>query len=87
MICPNIREDLAQLTRVLVIATLLGSLILFAAAASSSKYRNRWNGSTLTYVPLIARFKSDQKFSEPVRVDLPASLGFGVVNDLMNIVV
>ena len=24
-----------------------------------------WKGSTLTYVPLIPRFKSDQKFSRP----------------------
>jgi len=29
----------------------------------SSRYRNRWNGSTLMYVPCKPRFKRPQKFS------------------------
>ena len=53
----------ARLTTILNRCASVSSRSLYRKACSS-RYRNRWNGSTLTYVPLIPRFNSDQKFSQ-----------------------
>lgn len=49
-------------------------------AVCSSRLRNRWNRSTLTRVPLMARFRRLQKCSKPLVWPVAVKLRLGMVD-------